>query len=486
MKNYFYLGFAFSAIGVMMAGCVMNNASDNDAEIPVVFEEALSEDAPQQEEVASDVVVKDAPPVSGAERGLPIISGRYDLVSVINIAITNNLALREAFLRRDEARGGIVSAKAAALPQLSLGAAITSDIVERGDNPDVYGASLSFSQPLWSSGAISAGLSYAELYASGVEEDIRSQMQDVVAKVSDDYLRVLLSMKMVNVYRESLAVAERMLDTANKKRNAGTASDYEVLRAEVEVASSKADLIKEENNLRTMGMRLLQDMGVDQRSRISIVGALEYKAVTNDLTSSITTAMAYRPDVRRADLNVAMAKESLKIAESKFGPSIDLKASGRYQNPDPNDSKVDDWNYDASVGVELSYALFDGNERRGKLVQVESQKKQAEAALRSVVENARVEVESAILDIANADELFRSQAKNIDLSEEAIRMLENGFKVGRNTQIEVLDAHSALTEAKGLYYEAIYSHAIAKINLRKAEGTLCVGSADASPMSEVK
>mgnify|MGYP003295905428 len=58
-------------------------------------------------------------------------------------------------------------------------------------------------------------------------------------------------------------------------------------------------------------------------------------------------------------------------------------------------------------------------------------------------------------------------------------MLENGFKVGRNTQIEVLDAHSALIEAMGQYYNAIYSHCIARINVLKAAGTLVVTGGDA-------
>ena len=105
-------------------------------------------------------------------------------------------------------------------------------------------------------------------------------------------------------------------------------------------------------------------------------------------------------------------------------------------------------------------------------------KRQAEAKLRNAEESARVEIVQSMLDLRNAEELYLSQAKNIDLSREALRMLENGHKVGKNTQIEVLDARSALTEAMGQYYNAIFSHALARLAVRKAVGTLAVDASD--------
>jgi outer membrane protein TolC len=414
---------------------------------------------------------------SAARRdGLPVASGEYDLLGVVNSALANNLSLKAAFLRRGEAAGAVEEARSAAFPNLSLGAGATSDLVERGDNPDTYSASLSLTQPLWRSGAIGAGIRYADLYAADIDEAIRGTMQAIVAKVSQDYLGVLLAKRMVDVYGESVNVAERMLDTAKKKRAAGTASDYEVLRAEVEVASSKASLIKEQNALRTAGIRLLQDMGVDQSSRIAITGSLEYRPETNNVDTAIVAALANRPDLLRAEAAVAMAEESLKITKSSYGPSVDLFANGKYQNPDPNDTSKDEWNHDASVGASLTLALYDGNERRGKTKQAESRLAQARAALREAEETARVETTRAILDVRNAEELYVSQSKNIDLSREALRMLESGFRVGRNTQIEVLDARSALTEAIGRYYEAIHDHCVARIALRLATGTLVSGA----------
>ncbi len=409
---------------------------------------------------------------------LPKITGEIRLLDAINYALSQNLPLRAAFLKREEASGAITEAKAAAYPHAGLTGGVTSDLRERGDNPDTYGVTWSVTQPLWRSGAVSAGIRYAELYSASTDEAIRRQVQDTVVQATEEFLGVLLAQQMVNVYTESAAVAERMLETAQKKRNAGSASDYEVLRAEVEVASTRAALIKERNALRSKVIRLLQTMGVNQESDVTLVGSLEYLPESFEFSTLVQTALVNRPDLLQAEAALRMADEQLRVVKGSYGPSADAFLNGKYQNPDPNDPSLDEWSDDWSAGLQVTYTLFDGLERKGRLTQAKSVRRQAEANLRNAEEAARVEIHQALLDLRNAEELYQSQAKNIDLSREALRMLENGHKVGKNTQIEVLDARSALTEAMGQYYNAIFSHLIARLAIRKAIGTLAVDASE--------
>ncbi len=454
---------AWAAAAAMAAGCVSESEKS-------LHELRLDAYGPPEESSGA--------PTAAPESPLPKISGEIRLLDAVNLALGQNLVLRAAFLKREEASGAIMEAKAAAYPNAGLTGGVTSDLRERGDNADVYGVSWSITQPLWRSGAVSSAIRYAELYSASTDESIRRQVQDTVAQATEEFLGVLLAQQMVNVYTESAAVAERMLETAQKKRNAGSASDYEVLRAEVEVASTRAALIKERNALRSKVIELLQTMGVNQESDITLVGVLEYKPETFDFAKLVETAMTSRPDLLQAEAALRMADESLGIVKGSYGPSADVFLNGKYQNPDPNDTSRDDWSDDWSAGVQVTYTLFDGLERKGRLIQAKSVKRQAEANLRNAEESARVEIHQALLDLRNAEELYQSQAKNIDLSREALRMLENGHKVGKNTQIEVLDARSALTEAMGQYYNAIYSHALARLSVRKAIGTLAVDASE--------
>ena len=451
------------AAAALAAGC----ASDSDKTLHELRLDAYGPPAPAGET-----------PATAPASTLPKISGEIRLLDAINYALSQNLPLRAAFLMREEAAGAITEAKAAAYPHAGLTGGVTSDLRERGDNPDTYGVTWSITQPLWRSGAVSAGIRYAELYSASTDEAIRRQVQETVDVATRDFLGVLLAQQMVNVYTESAAVAERMLETAQKKRNAGSASDYEVLRAEVEVASTRAELIKERNALRSKVIRLLQTMGVNQESDVTLVGSLAYRPEQFDLATLVQTALVNRPDLLQAEAALRMADEKLRAVKGSYGPSADAFLNGKYQNPDPNDPSLDEWSDDWSAGLQVTYTLFDGLERKGRLIQAKSVRRQAEANLRNAEEAARVEIHQALLDLRNAEELYQSQAKNIDLSREALRMLENGHKVGKNTQIEVLDARSALTEAMGQYYNAIFSHLIARLAIRKAIGTLAVDASE--------
>lgn len=462
--HYFTPVIGISILFACLAGC----ASVDKEEKALLFQERTR----IAEECVFDKNGVPHIPEQTFESELPVITGLVSIADAVNIALANNIDLRSTFLKREEAAGAVTEARAAALPHIDLGASAKSDMAERGDIPETYSATWSVMQPLWHSGAVSAGLRYAELFKASTDEVIREKVQNTMYDVICGYYGVLLSRQMVQVYSDAVGVAERMLDTAQKKQKAGTASNYEVLRAEVEVASTKAALIKEQNSFRTACVDFVQQMGANQTSSITLTDSLTYVVETNDFAELVSTAMLHRPDILQAEAAVHMAEESLAIAKSDYGPSADLFVKGEYGDPDPNDRSKDEWNHDWSVGVQLSYKLFDGLARRGKVVQAESKLRQAKAALDNAEEAARVDVVRALLDVSNAEELFRSQAKNIDLSREALRMLESGHKVGKNTQIEVLDARSALTEAMGQYYNAVYSHEVARLAVRKAVGTL--------------
>ena len=82
------------------------------------------------------------------------------------------------------------------------------------------------------------------------------------------------------------------------------------------------------------------------------------------------------------------------------------------------------------------------------------------------------ELTKATLSIEDANEFVESQKLNLSRAEEGLRLAEVGYVEGITTQVEMIDAQTALTTAKANYYRAIYSHVIAKLDLQKAMGTL--------------
>lgn len=448
------------------AGCI-HHSSSVDRQVQEARRSAASASIERENGFADD-----------SQSGAPArLDGTLDLLEAVNLALERNLALRGAFLQRLEARGTIEEAFGAALPNLELTGSAASEIENRSRNPEVYNIALQLTQPLWRSGVVSAGLHYARLNAARAEASIRQQVQQTIARVTRLYLDVLLQQQLVTVYEEAVGTAERMLRTSRTRRTAGTVSDYEILRAEVEVSTANADLLQAQNVLRTSTLELLRALGISQSSEVTLKETLEFQQEKYNVEQVVRAALEHRPDLYMAEAELRMAESAVKVVRGQYGPALDAYLRGVYADPSTkgvagDGTRKDGWEDDWRVGATLRWTLVDGTTRQGRIRQAEARVGQAANALLDGEEAARVEVVKALLDLRHADELFLSQNKNLELAREALRMLESGFRLGRNTQIEVLDAQSALTAAMGRYYNAIHAHSVARLAVRQAMGLL--------------
>jgi len=60
----------------------------------------------------------------------------------------------------------------------------------------------------------------------------------------------------------------------------------------------------------------------------------------------------------------------------------------------------------------------------------------------------------------------------LNRASEGLRLAEVGYREGVNTRVELTDARAALTRASGLYYQSLYQHTLARLNLQFATGIL--------------
>ena len=82
------------------------------------------------------------------------------------------------------------------------------------------------------------------------------------------------------------------------------------------------------------------------------------------------------------------------------------------------------------------------------------------------------ELTKALLSIEDTKEFVDSHRLNLTRAKEGLQLAEIGYREGINTQVEIIDAQAAHTKAQAFYYQAVYSHIVAKLDLQKAMGTL--------------
>ena len=453
---------------------------------------------PDADEMAAIRADAAADRVSALEERVPFdgradcLTGPLSLDDALSRGLAMNLVLQQQVLGRDIASGRITAAYQNALPNLSAAAGYTrldddlsttadDGTVTRGRFLDQYSASLTLTQPLFSA-RVGTALRAARLYREWTEASIRDAEDTVRFNVVRAYYQARLSTHLLKVKEKALETATRQADETEARRRQGMASHYDLLRATVEVSNCKALVLQAREALDVANTSLFRLIGASPDSSVDLVDPLPFVQETIALPDAVRTALARRADLVLADYAARLQREAVANARADYYPAVSAFFRESLANPDPHDSRSDDWGDEWQAGLQASWTLFDGLARRGAIRQEQAKLAQLELALRDAEEAVVSEIRQLVLNLATAEEFALSQSQNLETAQEALRLVEVGLREGQNTQVEVMDARQALTTASANYWQSIFDHAISRVALLRAMGILADAPLPSSPV----
>lgn len=403
------------------------------------------------------------------------LEGKLNLDDAVKVALQYNKPLQRIVQEKQIARGKICESYQVALPNVTLSSGYTriGDRIASSSIPlDQYSSELKVVQPVFAGGAIPAALRTARLTAAFADEQVRAEVQAVIYETAVAYYDVLLAQHLFKVNADAVKSAEARLDQVEKKRIAEVASDFEVLRARVEVSNFRASMIEQKNNIDLSLIKLLKIIGASQMSTIELSDKLEYISMKPVFEAAVKLAHENRPDLYLAEIGVRIQREALRYARSDYWPKIGTFFSQILSRPNAKDTFDDSWGENWRAGVSLEWNVFDGLGREGRVAQERARLRQKEIDLIDTEETAFLEIKRALLAIRNAEELVQSQQLNREQATEALRLARVGQREGINAEVVVTDTRAALTQAVGNYYKAVYAHSKARLSLQVAMGIL--------------
>ncbi len=420
-----------------------------------------------------------AQPSGRATVPVPDVPQQLDLRTAITYAIENNFAIRQARERIKEQEGLIVEVRARALPNVSAIADYSRNDKELSPftpaNTQDWTIAIQARQALYSGGGIKAALDAQKVLREAALLDLRSVINGALLDVRTRFYNVLLAREQIKVQEQNVTLLEEQLQNARNRFEAGSVSNFEVLRAEVELANAKPQLIRARNTFRTSTDQLRQALGYSNTSKENIrrtpefVGTLDFAPSSYDLQTSLDIARANRPELLRFDKLAQAQERNIDIARSGYRPSVDLVGSyGLYK--DRGSDRFNDSRNGWTAGVQSTWAIFDGRATAGRVAQARSQFRQADLVLNEQVLAVEVEVRSALSSLQEAGELAEAAVKVVGQAEESLRLANARYAAGSATQLDVLQAQVALTDARNNQLEANYSYNVALASLRRALG----------------
>jgi outer membrane protein len=408
----------------------------------------------------------------------PVIAGKLSLDDCLKLTLTNNKTLLRTLEEKEAARGAELGSYSALLPSVDL--IVNYERLDKIQSfgpislgsLDNYSANLQVTQPLFAGAAIPARINAARLGSLLADQTVRRAVQETVYAAQLAYYTVLLDQHLNTISDDAVKSSKAHLDDVKQKKAAGVASDFDVLRAEVELSNFTADLIKSRNAINVAKANLIKIMGVSQDSSFTLSDELTYSPFNITMEQAVANAYRNRPDLFTRELSIRQQKELLAIAQSSYFPVISAFYQNTWSKPDPRNRTLIEWGSAWSTGLTAVWPLFDGFAREGSIIEQKARVKQSQINLVDTEETSLFELTRAILSIQDANEFVESQRMNLTRAEEGLRLAEVGYREGINTQVEMIDAQAALTTAKANYYQAIYSHLVAKLDLQRAMGML--------------
>lgn len=404
-------------------------------------------------------------------RGAP----RYAIDDVVRLAQAQNPEIAIARKKIQAARGGQVEARSGYLPSV-----ISNGLYRRRERaessrlrPDDYNASLRVVENLYTGGATSNQVEIARLTLAQQQDELQAVTDRVTMDVRLAFYELLLNREKIRVREESVAVLREELKSQRERLSAGTVGPLDASRAEVALANEEPELIQAQTDLRNSYLRLSDLCGIDARSSgespFEAVGTLQYESRRPDLDATLARALLERPEIKSAQKGIAIEEKQLEVDRSETRPHVDFFTGYEaYSERDPNVGP--EFNHGYVVGLNASWALFDGFATRGRMQATRARREGALLALKAVKLGIESEVRSAFLDLQQADSVLQAQTKNVRTADEALTFAKSNLAAGLGTQLDILQASADVTRTRTTRLSAIYLHNAALARLERASG----------------
>ncbi len=335
-----------------------------------------------------------------------------------------------------------------------------------GSNYNEFDNEISVALPLYTGGQVEAQINQAKLNLTAADWTIQNNRQQLKLDATDGYFSVLQAQMQVAVDQDAVNDYEAHLNNVQAQYDAGTVAKLDVLNSQVNLANARQTLIKDNNAYDVAVASLNNVMGLPQDTELKIKDHLAYVPYNTPLNDCIQYSLQHRPDIIQANLTVDSAKEDIAIADSGNKPTVNLSAMTDWNDTHFAGTK----NNNSSIGLTASWDFFDSGLTRSKVKAANASVAKATYTLQQTKDTVVLAVRTAYLNLREAEKRLATTKVTVAQGEENYKIAQVRYTSGVGTNVDVMDAESALLTAKTNDIQALYDYNTSKAALDKAMG----------------
>lgn len=380
------------------------------------------------------------------------------------IALKYNPAVVQSEERLASAQSQLAGKKGNYYPQVSASVG-TARSASASSNSSSYSTGLSLSQYIYDFDKTDSQVRIYFYDALAAEYDLTQARKNIIYSVNETYYNVLRQISAVRLAEETVRQNEKYLEQAQAFFEVGTKIKYDITKAEVNLGNAQLSLINASNALFVNRQIFNNVLGLAENpeyileeSPINIADAEAGLALTEQL---FLAAQANNPEIKAQESRVKSASAGVDNAIASLWPSLSLSGSYGFSGSDFPLS------WARTISSALSMDLFKGGQKMESIKIATANLKSARASLSSLEQRIFLDITRAKTQMLDASQKLEVNKKILQQAEENLNFIEQRYRTGKASAIELTDAQVSLTKARENIIQSRFDYLIARAALEK-------------------
>jgi outer membrane protein, multidrug efflux system len=401
-----------------------------------------------------------------------------ELSRLIYRAVSGNFDLKKAKARVREARARRGIAKAGLFPSLDAGGSATwsessidTGTIRSSDTSDLYSASFDANWEIDVFGGVRRSVEAADADVGASQEDLRDVIVSLLAEVAVNYIDL-------RKFQSLLAIAEGNLVSQNEtyqltlwRYQAGLSDELSVQQARYNVEQTRAQLptlrTGKEEALNRIAVLLGEQPGnvhslLDRQVPVPVIPRKFAIGVPADVLRN-------RPDVRRAERELAAQTARIGVATADLYPKFTLSGSIGFETLKMSTQPTSQtWSLGGGPGI--TWAIFKGGAIRQNIEAQSALQEQALIKYEAAILTALEDVENALVAYGEEQNRRDSLQEAAQAAKKAVELAKYKYQSGLTDFYNVLEAERSLLTFQELLAQSSGTVASNLTRLYKALG----------------
>jgi len=384
-----------------------------------------------------------------------------------DIALKYNPSVVQSGERLASAKSQLTGKKGGYYPQVAVSVGTGKSASESSDSTS-YSSGISLSQYVYDFDKTDSQVRMYYHDALAAEYDLMQARKNIIYSVNESYYNVLRQISAARLAEETVRQNEKYLEQAKAFFEVGTKIKYDITKAEVNLGNAQLSLINARNALFVNRQVLNNVLGLSENpeyqleeSPINIADADSGLGQTEQL---FQTAKGNNPEIKAQESRVQSASAGVDNAVAALWPSLSLSGSYGYSGSDFP------LNWARNISAALSMDLFKGGQKMEAIKIATANLKSARTSMSALEQRIFLDITRARTQMLDASQKLEVNKKILQQAEENLNFIEQRYRTGKASAIELTDAQVSLTKARENIIQARFDYLIARAALEKIVG----------------